>query len=121
MPLQVYDVLLELNAAAGRCLRMKELAARTVLTRSRVSRLVDELERAGLAGRRADPADGRGAVVAITSAGRRALQKGAPIHLADIAHHFTVHLSDEEGAMMTTALERVLRAHEPLISRRSSR
>src|SRR6266702_2783960 len=45
-----YDVLLELNAAPGRRLRMSELGQRAVLSRTRVSRVVDELAAAGLAG-----------------------------------------------------------------------
>lgn len=121
VPLVVYDVLLELNAAPERRLRMKELAARTVLTRSRVSKLVDELVDQGLVERRADPSDRRGSVVAIAPAGRRALKKGAPVYLDGIARHFTAHLTPAEAATVTAALERVLEAHQPLIQRRSSR
>ena len=43
LPLAWYDVLLELNAAPGLRLRMSELGQRTVLSRTRVSRVVDEL------------------------------------------------------------------------------
>ncbi len=121
VPLHVYDVLLELNGAPGRRLRMKELAGRTVLTRSRVSKLVDELVGQGLVERGEDPTDRRGSVVAITAAGRRALRKGAPVYLDGIARHFTAHLTAAEAATVTTALERVVDAHQPLILRRSSR
>ena len=121
VPLVVYDVLLELNAAPERHLRIKELAARTVLTRSRVSKLVDELVDQGLVERCTDPSDRRGSVVAITPAGGRALKKGAPVYLDGIARHFTAHLTAAEAATVTTALERVLEAHQPLIQRRSSR
>ena len=64
-----YDVLLELNSAPDRRLRMSDLGERVVLSRTRVSRVVDELERAGLVaarGQRRGPAigvrrdDGRG-------------------------------------------------------------
>jgi len=48
MPLSWYDVLLELNSAPERRLRMSELGTRVVLSRERVSRVVDELVRAGL-------------------------------------------------------------------------
>lgn len=121
VPLQVYDVLLELNAAPGRRLRIKELAGRTVLTRSRVSKLVDELVDQGLVERGDDPADRRRSVVAITAAGRRALKKGAPVYLDGIARHFTAHLSGAEAATVTAALQRVVDAHLPLIALRSSR
>ena len=121
VPLHVYDVLLELNAAPNRRFRMKELARRTVLTRSRVSKLVDELVGQGLLERGNDPADRRGSVVAITAAGRRALKKGAPVYLDGIARHFTAHLSAAEAATLTTALQRVVDAHQPLIELRSRR
>ena len=43
VPLSWYDVLLELNAAPRRRLRMSDLGERAVLSRTRVSRVVDEL------------------------------------------------------------------------------
>ena len=61
IPLSWYDVLLELNAAPGRQLRMQDLAARVVLSRTRVSRLVSELERVGYIERVPDPDDVRAA------------------------------------------------------------
>ena len=121
VPLHVYDVLLELNAASDRRLRMKELARRTVLTRSRVSKLVDELVGRGLVERGDDPADRRSSVVAITAAGRRALKKGAPIYLDGIARHFTAHLTTAEAVTVTAALQRVVDAHQPLIELRARR
>ena len=60
------DVLLELNATPGRRLRMSELGQRAVLSRTRVSRVVDELAAAGLAERQPDEADGRSSFAALT-------------------------------------------------------
>lgn len=120
VPLHVYDVLLELNAAPDRRLRMKELAGRTVFTRSRVSKLVDELVDLALVERCGDPADRRGSVVAITVGGRRALRKGAPVYLDGIARHFTAHIT-ADAATVTAALQRVVDAHQPLIDRRARR
>jgi DNA-binding MarR family transcriptional regulator len=121
VPLTVYDVLLELNAAPARRLRLKELAARTVLTRSRVSKLVDELVADGFVARTADPADARASVVVLTADGRRALKHGAPIYLAGIARHFTSHITAAEAATVTRALQRVLDAHTTKIEARASR
>ena len=121
VPLRIYDVLLELNAAPGGTLRLKDLAGRTVLTRSRVSKLVDELVAAGLVERRGDPNDKRASVVAITLSGRRALKKAAPVYLNGIVRHFTAHLNEAETAALTSALQRVIAAHQPLIQLRSSR
>jgi hypothetical protein len=48
LPRSCYDVLLELDAADQGRLRMQELGARVVLSRTRVSRLVDEIARTGI-------------------------------------------------------------------------
>ena len=70
LPLSWYDALLELNDAPGRKLRMTELGQRVVLSRERVSRVVGELERAGLVRREPNPDDGRSSFAAITPEGR---------------------------------------------------
>jgi len=121
VPIHVYDVLLELNAVAGGRLRIKDLAARTVLTRSRISKLIDELAVEGFVERCADPDDGRGSIAAITRAGRHALKKGAPIYLDGIAHHFTAHVRSREAPAVLAALTRVVDAHRPLIVLRARR
>jgi len=91
-----YDVLLELNAAPGRTLRMTELGARVVLSRERVSRVVAELERAGLVRREPNPDDGRSSFAVVTAQGRSRLRAAAPTYLAGIERHYTSHLSDQE-------------------------
>jgi DNA-binding MarR family transcriptional regulator len=112
MPLSWYDVLLELNAAEQRRLRMSELGARVVLSRERVSRVVDELERAGLVGRERNPDDKRSVYAVLTPAGRDRLREAAPTYLAGIGRHFTAYLSEEEARHITDALQRVLDAAE---------
>ena len=112
IPLTTYDVLLELSAAEGRRLRMQELAARTVLSRTRVSRLVDDLVAEGLVTRERDPDDGRAWFAVLTPAGRAARRKAAPVYLAGIRRHFTDHLDPDEQAQLTEALDKVLAAHE---------
>ncbi|HEY6297946.1 MAG TPA: MarR family transcriptional regulator, partial [Streptosporangiaceae bacterium] len=74
-----YDVLLELNSAPERRLRMSELGQRVVLSRTRVSRVVDELTAAGLAERQPDQADGRSSFAALTPQGRAALRRAWPV------------------------------------------
>lgn len=111
LPLAWYDVLLELNSAPDRRLRMAELGERAVLSRSRVSRVVDELARAGLAGREPDPADKRGSWAVITAEGRERLRKAAPGYLDGIGRHFADHLTEAERTAIATGLNRVLAAH----------
>jgi DNA-binding MarR family transcriptional regulator len=111
LPLAWYDVLLELNAAPERRLRMGELGERVVLSRTRVSRLVDELARAGLVRRESNPADKRSAYAVLTDLGRSRLRSAAPAYLSGIFEHFTRHLSDEELDVLAAALWRVHAAH----------
>jgi DNA-binding MarR family transcriptional regulator len=112
MPLSWYDVLLELNAAPGRRLRMTELGARVVLSRERVSRVVDELERAALVRRERNPDDGRSLLAVVTDSGRARLRAAAPTYLAGIARHFGDHLDDDEARTLAAALHRVVEAEE---------
>jgi DNA-binding MarR family transcriptional regulator len=112
IPLSWYDVLLELNAAPGRCLRMQDLSRRVVLSRSRVSRLVDDLEHEGLVERSPDPADGRATLACLTSRGRDALRRAAPVYLRGIDSYFTAHLDEGELATIASALQRVIDAHD---------
>jgi DNA-binding MarR family transcriptional regulator len=107
-----YDVLLELNAAPDRQLRMQDLAARAVLSRTRVSRIVSELEDEGYVSRVSDPHDKRAALATVTSAGRAALTKAAPHYMRGIEEHFNSHLTTAQRSQVATALQRVVDAHD---------
>ena len=87
MPLSWYDVLLELRDAGGR-LTMGQLAERVVLSRTRVSRLVDELVDAGLVAREPNPDDGRSAFAMLTTDGRRRFLAAARVYLPAIDREF---------------------------------
>ena len=110
MPLRFYDVLLELAAAPERKLRMSDLADRVVLSRTRVSRLVEEMAVEGLVVREQNPADGRSAYAALTDAGLRRYRQAAPKYLAGIEEHFSQHLQDRELKELASVLQRVLSA-----------
>jgi DNA-binding MarR family transcriptional regulator len=107
LPLAWYDVLLELNGAPGRRLRMGELGERVVLSRTRVSRLVDEMARAGLVVRVSDPDDRRSAHAELTATGRNRLRAAAPVYLGGIHEHFSAHLEPGEAEVVAAALWRV--------------
>ena len=111
IPLTWYDVLLELNAAAGRRLRMQELADRVVLSRTRVSRLVDDIVAAGLVTKTRDEDDRRMVWATITDRGRATLKATAPLYLRGIQTHFAAHLTADEPALLTAALTKVVAAH----------
>jgi DNA-binding MarR family transcriptional regulator len=108
LPITWYDVLLELNAAPGRRMTMGELGAAAVVSRSRVSRVVDDLVAAGLVARAANPDDRRSAYAVISDAGRRRLRAAAPTYLAAIERHFTSRMTAGEARTVATALHKVL-------------
>jgi DNA-binding MarR family transcriptional regulator len=87
MPLSWYDVLLELRDAGGR-LTMGQLSERVVLSRTRVSRLVDELVDAGLVAREPNPDDGRSAFAVVTTDGRRRFLAAARVYVPAIDREF---------------------------------
>ncbi len=111
IPLTWYDVLLELHGADGP-LRMQELGSRVVLSRTRVSRLVGELEGEGLVRRKPDPSDGRSTLVSLTASGARALRKAAPAYLSGIEQHFTSHLTKGQQRSIAAGLKQVVDAHQ---------
>jgi DNA-binding MarR family transcriptional regulator len=116
VPLSWYDVLLELHAAheqaasdgAG-ALRMQELADRVVLSRTRVSRLVDEMAVAGLVRKRQDAEDKRVNWASITEDGVYALEQTAPAYRRSVERHFASLLTEDEARVIADALHRVAR------------
>jgi DNA-binding MarR family transcriptional regulator len=108
VPLAWYDVLLELANAPGHRLRMSDLGERVVLSRTRVSRIVDELEAGGLVVREANPEDGRSAYARITAEGRRRFLSTARIYTAVIEREFGAALSPSELQVIASALRRVV-------------
>jgi DNA-binding MarR family transcriptional regulator len=111
IPLTWYDVLLELNDAPKRRLRMQDLGMRAVLSRTRVSRLVTELEARGLVQRVPDPSDGRASLATITPAGRAELRRAGPVYRRGIAEHFTGFLTKTQQQAIADGLQRVIDGH----------
>jgi len=118
VPLSWYDVLLELNAASGRRLRMTELGQRAVLSRTRVSRVVDELAAAGLAERQPDEADGRSSFAVLTSQGRDALRRAWPVYRQAIHRHLAAGLTTGQCRELAELLGALIQDGERLLVRR---
>ncbi len=110
LPLTWYDVLVNLHAAGGRQ-RMHELARSVLLSKSGITRLVDRMEDAGLLTRETCPEDRRGMLAALTPAGRAALRAASPVHLRGLQEHFGRHLTDDEAAVLRSALEKLVAAN----------
>jgi len=113
VPLTWYDVLLELNAAPDGRLRMQELADRVVLSRTRVSRLVDEMVTDNMVVKIRDDIDRRVVWAQITDVGRKSFRQTAPRYLRGIDEHFSSFLTDLEREVLATALGKVSDAHDP--------
>ncbi|HEY6744605.1 MAG TPA: MarR family transcriptional regulator [Mycobacteriales bacterium] len=109
IPLTWYDVLLELRGAEEGRLQMQELGRRVVLSRTRVSRLVDEMTAHGLVGKVRDEDDRRVVWATITDEGVAALRKTAPLYLRGIETHFSRFLTETEKAVLESALTKVSR------------
>src|SRR5437763_7329043 len=68
-----YEVLMYLDDSPAGRMRMHDLAASVLLSRSGLPRLVDRLERDGLIPRESCECDARGAVAVLTDSGREQL------------------------------------------------
>ena len=108
LPLTSYDVLIYLQNAPQKRLRMAELADSVLLSRSGVTRLVDRLEREGLLVRDACDDDGRGLYAVLTRKGEEVLERARPTHLAGVRERFLSHFSEDELEQMAAYWERVL-------------
>jgi len=102
-----FDVLAQLADAGGK-LRMTELAARALSSRSGMTRRIDRLVKEGLLSRASADADGRGVVVALTDAGVTRVTEVTPVHSRGVARLFVGKLDDQELAHLQNALEKVI-------------
>jgi DNA-binding MarR family transcriptional regulator len=101
-----FDVLAQLARAGGE-LRMTDLAARVLLSRSGMTRRVTRLVEEGLVQRASADGDARGVVVALTDAGLARLTQTAPVHMRGVSELFLEQLDDQELAVLTNALKKV--------------
>src|SRR5438445_554267 len=106
LPLADFDVLAQLARAGGE-LRMTDLAARALISRSGMMRRVARLVEEGLVRRANADEDGRAVVVALTDAGVARLTETAPIHLRGVSELFVAQLDDHELAALKDVLDKV--------------
>jgi len=108
LPLSSYEVLMYLNDADGRKMRMRDLAASVILSRSGLTRLADRLEREGLIRRESCDDDARGAYAVLTPEGADKLAVARATHLAGVRSLFLQHFSAAELDVLGDAWERVV-------------
>jgi len=91
-----YQVLAMLSESPQRTMRMSPLAEVTNASLSRLSHLVERLEKRGFVRREPDPTDGRFTNAILTEKGLRALVEAAPGHLAHVRSLVIDVLSPEQ-------------------------
>ncbi len=91
-----FEVLLRLAMAPENRARIQDLAAKSLLTRSGTSRVVERLERAGHVTREEAEEDGRGAYAVLTATGKQHFFAAAKEHVVLVRREFLSHFSAEE-------------------------
>lgn len=108
LPLSDYGILITLVGVPGMRLRMGELGRRRLVSPSKISRAVDDLQREGLLKRSADPDDGRSQFAELTENGLKKLRA------AQLTHHQVARelmlggLSERQLQQIATLLEKAM-------------
>ena len=103
-----YTVLHPLSEAPAGLLRARELGIEIGWDRSRLSHHLTRMEKRGLITREECVEDGRGLMVRVTDAGRKAIEKAAPAHVENVRRYFFDLLSKDELDTLAAVLDRVL-------------
>lgn len=103
-----YDVLSTLSEQPGHRWQLRDLAAKMLWSRSRLSHHIARMQERGLVVREDDPRDRRGCMIALTPQGMRTLEEAAPDHVASVRKHFVGLLTDGELETLTHVAERVV-------------
>jgi DNA-binding MarR family transcriptional regulator len=103
-----FEVLVNLTDSPEGRVRVSDLATQMLWERSRLSHHVTRMERRGMVQRMECAEDGRGAFVAITPAGRTAIEKAAPGHVQAVRQLVFDALSGEEVSTLATLVDKLL-------------
>jgi DNA-binding MarR family transcriptional regulator len=99
-----YEILVNLSESPDRRMRMSDLAAATLQSKSRLSHQVTRMEGAGLVRRENCESDRRGLYAVLTDDGVATMRKVAPHHVASVRRHFIDLLSPEALAELRDSL-----------------
>ncbi len=109
-----YEVLVHLTDSPEGRVRVSDLARLLQWERSRVSHHLTRMAGRGLVERSECAEDGRGAFVAVTAAGRTAIEQAAPGHAAAVRRLVFDALDDDEVAALSASLDAMLERLEEL-------
>jgi DNA-binding MarR family transcriptional regulator len=104
LSLSEYEVMVRLSEAPERTVRMAELAAALVHSRSRLTHTIGRMERRGLVRRDSCLADGRGVNAVLTDQGYRLLVDAAPGHVRAVRAQLVDRLSDDQFRALGEAM-----------------
>jgi len=107
LPLNQYDVLVQLSEATEQRIRMQDLATRVLLSKSGLTRLIDRMEVGGLVTREVATSDARGVFAVLTDAGLAALEAAVPAHRQDVIDLFASTMTRDEARQLADVLGRV--------------
>jgi DNA-binding MarR family transcriptional regulator len=102
-----FKVLHPLSEAPGGLLRARELCLDIGWDRSRLSHHLSRMEKRGLITREECAEDGRGLMVRLTAAGKKAIEAAAPAHVENVRRYFFDLLSKDELETLAGVLDRV--------------
>jgi DNA-binding MarR family transcriptional regulator len=105
-----YSVLMHLSESPDEQLSMSDLADRTSLSPSRISRVIAEMARLQLVERRTGSVDGRTTVATVTKVGTATLRRAWPHHLRSVRDRAFDQVTPEEVRMLGPILERLAQA-----------
>lgn len=99
-----YEILVNLSESPERRMRMSDLAAATLQSKSRLSHQITRMETAGLVRRENCESDRRGLYAVLTDDGIDTMRKVAPHHVASVRKHFIDMMSPEALAELRASL-----------------
>jgi len=103
-----YEILVRLSEAPDRSIRMAELAAQIMHSRSRVTHTIARLERKGIVERVQAVGDGRGVTAVLTDHGFSVLEEAAHTHVRGVHAYLVENASPEEFAVVGQVMARVV-------------
>lgn len=102
-----YEILVNLSEAEEQRLRMSDLAAATLQSKSRLSHQITRMEKAGLVYRESCESDKRGLFAVLTQRGWDTMREVAPHHVAAVRRRFIDQVPAED-------LDHLLRTLRPI-------
>ena len=106
LSLRWYDVLVHLEDATDG-LRMNDLAGRILASKSGLTRVIDNMDKAGLVRRERPEDDRRTVLVFITPDGLATLRSARECHHTTIREHFAEQLDNDQLAALKNTLEHI--------------